>query len=112
MKITIDTKLYSFQYKYLMHILPNNEKLFKYGMIESSLCNFCSTSIETNIHLFWECTHIQPFWRQINNFLNEKLNTSSDNLITYQSISFCNVDSNNQIKLHKLYISLREIFHF
>jgi len=50
------------------------------------------------IFWFWECTHIQPFWRQINNFLKEKLNTSSDNLITYQSISFCNVDLNNQIK--------------
>jgi len=31
--ITIDTKLRSFQYKYLMHILPNNKQLFKYGMI-------------------------------------------------------------------------------
>ena len=81
MKITIDTKLRSFQYKYLMHILPNNETLFKYGMTESSLCDFCSTSTETNIHLVWGCTHTQPFWCQINNFLNEKLNTSSDNSV-------------------------------
>jgi len=95
MKITIDTKLRRFKYKYLMHILLNDKKLFKYGMVESSLCDFCSTSIKTNIHLFWKCTHIQPFLRQINNFLNEKGNTSSDNLITYQSIRFCNVDSNN-----------------
>jgi len=29
MNITIDTKLRSFQYKYLMHIVPNNEKLLK-----------------------------------------------------------------------------------
>jgi len=50
MKITIDTKLRSFQYKYLMNIVPNNEKLFKYGMIESSLCDFCSTRPESNIH--------------------------------------------------------------
>jgi len=98
MKLTIDTKLRSFQYKYLMYILLINEKLFKYGMIESSLCDFCSTPIETNTHLFWECIHKQQFWCQINNCLNEKPNTSSDNLITYLIIYFCNVDSNNQIK--------------
>jgi len=68
MKITIDAKLRSFQYKYLMHIVPNNEKLFKYGMIESSLCNFCSTQPESNIHLFWECPYVQPFWTQIKFF--------------------------------------------
>jgi len=45
--ITIDTKLHSFQYKYLMHILPNNKQLFKYGMIESSLCDFCSMTTES-----------------------------------------------------------------
>jgi len=50
MHITIDTKLRSIQYKYLMHIVPNNEKLFKYGMIVSSLCDFCSTLSESNIH--------------------------------------------------------------
>ena len=32
MKITIDTDLCSFQYKYLINILPNNEKLLKYGI--------------------------------------------------------------------------------
>jgi len=52
MNITIDTKLRSFHCKYLMHIVPNNEKLFKYGMIESSLCDFCCTLSESNIHLF------------------------------------------------------------
>jgi len=98
MNITIDTKLRSFQYKYLMHIVPNNEKLFKYGIIESSLCDFCSTASESNIHLFWECPDVQLFWCQIKNFLNEKLNTSSEILLSYQSISFCNVDINNQIK--------------
>jgi len=47
---TIDPKLRSFQYKYLMHIVPNSEKPFKYGMIKSSLCDFCSTRPESKIH--------------------------------------------------------------
>ena len=45
-------------------------------------------------------------------FFKEKLNTPSDNLITYKSINFCDMDLNNQIKLLKLHNSLREIFHF
>ena len=98
LKITIDTKLRSFQYKYLMHIVPNNEKLFKYGMIESSLCDFCNSSTESNIHLFWECSYIQPFWCEITRFLNERLNILDGIALTYQSISFCNVDINNTIK--------------
>jgi len=83
-----------------MHIVPNNEKLLKYGMIESSLCDFCSTTSESNIHLFWGCPNVQPFWTQIKNFLNEKLNPPSETLLTYQSISLCNVDINNKIKLN------------
>ena len=94
--ITIDTKLRSFQYKYLMHILPNNKQLFKYGMIESSLCDFCSMTTESNIHLFWECSYVQPFWNQIRIFFNVKLNTPSENFLTYQS--FCNVNINNKTK--------------
>jgi len=89
MKITSDTNLRSFQYKYLMHIVPNNEKLFIYGMTESSLCDFCSTRLESNIHLFWEFPFVQPFWTQLKNFLIEKLNTPSKTLLTHQSISLC-----------------------
>jgi len=67
-------------------------------MIESSLCDFCNSSTESNIHLFWECSNIQPFWCEITRFLNEILNISDGIALTYQSISFCNVDINNTIK--------------
>ena len=65
LKITIDTKRLSFQYRYLMHIVPNNENMLKYGMTESCLCEFCNSSTESNIHVFWECPNIQPFWCDI-----------------------------------------------
>jgi len=87
-----------------MHIVPNNEKLFKYGMIEASLNDICSTTRESNIHLFWKCPYVQSFWTHIKNFLNEKLNTPSETLLTYQSISLCNVDINNKIKSNCFYV--------
>jgi len=52
MNITIDTNHRSFQYKYLMHIVPNNEKLFKYCMMESSLWCFFAAQHQNPIYTF------------------------------------------------------------
>jgi len=41
LKITIDTKLRSFQYKYFMHIARN--KKIKYDMTYSILCDLCNS---------------------------------------------------------------------
>ena len=95
-RVTIDTKLRSFQYKYLMHIVPNNEKLFKYGLVEASTCDFCRMSVESNKHLFWECTSVQPFWSSLKTYLNTKLPSFNQIHFTYESISLCNITHNNR----------------
>jgi len=77
-----------------MHIVPNNEKLFKYGMTESSLYDICKSSTESNIHLFWKCSNEQPFWCEITKIFNERLNISDEIALTYQTFSFSNVDTN------------------
>jgi hypothetical protein len=41
-RITNDTKLRNFQFKFLYHILPNNKLLHKMGIKNSALCNFCN----------------------------------------------------------------------
>ena len=46
-KSTNDIKLRNFQYKYIM--------------LGSALCEFCSMEIETVSHLCWECAHVQQF---------------------------------------------------
>ena len=71
-KLTIDTKLRNFQYKYLMHILPKNSFLHKCNLVQSTLCDFCNMHIETNIHLLWDCHPIQKFWTDIKNFIYDK----------------------------------------
>ena len=60
-KSTIDTKLRSFQYKYIMRILPTNKFLTKCNIISSSLCDFCDRQPETLEHLFWECHFVRAF---------------------------------------------------
>jgi hypothetical protein len=66
-----------------MHTLPNNEKLFKYNMVESMLCDFCNTASESNVHLFWQCSKVQPFWCQIKIFLQTKYSTDKT-LVSYE----------------------------
>jgi hypothetical protein len=39
-KLTIDTKLRNFQYKYLMHILQKNTFLHKCNLVSTTLCDF------------------------------------------------------------------------
>ena len=46
-KSTIDTKLREFQYKYIMRIIPTNKFLFKCNLVQSNLCDFCNSYIET-----------------------------------------------------------------
>ena len=90
------------------------KNFFKYGITESSLCDFYNSSTESNIHLFWECSNTQPFWCEITKFLNERLNVSDEIALTYRSISFCNVDTNNKIKSNctNYIILLGEYFFF
>ena len=62
---TIDVKLQTFQYKYLMRLTPNNKYLFKCNTVPSVLCDFCLMQEESNSHLFWECWHVQEFCTRI-----------------------------------------------
>ena len=64
-------KVQNFQYKYLTRIIPNNNFLFKCKLVNSALRDFCNMDIETNTHMFWECIHVQQFWRELVNFLHE-----------------------------------------
>ena len=59
-KSTIDTTLRSFHYKFLMRIIPTNKLLYKFKLVNCSLCTFCNSTIESIEHLYWECNKIQP----------------------------------------------------
>ena len=52
-------------FKIMHNILFTNEKLFKFNMVDSSLCTLCKTSIETINHLFIECPIIVDLWNHI-----------------------------------------------
>ena len=95
-QITIDSSLRTFQYKYMMNIVPNNENLFKYGIVESSLCDLCSMSVETNMHLFWNCPNVHIFWNNIETYIKSQLSICTDFKLSYECISLCNTFINNR----------------
>ena len=41
------------------YILEN----IKFGFAVDNLCSFCKQNIETYLHLFWECVHVQILWQ-------------------------------------------------
>lgn len=112
-KCTISTKLREFQYKYLMRIIPNNSFLFKCHIKPSNLCDFCHMSIDSNKHMFWECTVIQHFWSNINQLLQSTRLDYNTNL-TYECISFCNTNivSKQKAILASFIILLAKYFIF
>ena len=65
LKITIESQLRVFQYKFLNNILYLNNRLFKMGYAESPLCSLCKRENETVSHLFCNCTFIQQLWKKL-----------------------------------------------
>ena len=73
-KATISSKLRSFQFRFVHRIVNTNIFANKIGAADSPLCTFCKKQFETVMHLFWECTHIQLFWKDVFNYINNTFN--------------------------------------
>ena len=62
---TRESKLRTFQFKFLHRRIATNSYLFKIGISSDNHCSFCKEHNETILHLFWECTFVQAFWNEI-----------------------------------------------
>lgn len=67
--------------------------------------------IETVPHLFWECLHVQKFWKDVSDFLREK---NIDININFITISFgifqLYQKSETQVKIFILFLAKYYIF--
>ena len=64
-KVSISSKLRSFQYRLLTNAILTNNRLYYLGVKETQLCDFCKATIETCKHLFYDCPKIRPLWEYI-----------------------------------------------
>ena len=63
--VTLDTKLRTFQYKLSNRIVFTNDKLFRFNIVESPLCTFCTVDEESLEHLLFFCEVTELFWKEI-----------------------------------------------
>ena len=71
-KTSIDTSLRNFQFKFLHRKITTNEFLYKIGVKSSPMCSFCDNHIQTISHLFWKCTFVASFWKDLIEWLYKK----------------------------------------
>lgn len=44
--------------------LPTKDKFHQFGLLDSSMCCFCS-NVETIEHLFFECMELKTIWKKV-----------------------------------------------
>ncbi len=71
-RITLCTKLRSFQYRLLNNAVLTNKRLFKMKEVDTEYCTFCNTQIETVAHVLWECNTAQHLWNNVKQWVAQK----------------------------------------
>ena len=66
---TNDITLRWFQYRISHRILATNKYLSKIKIKDSKLCTFCNIELESLIHLFVECEHVENVWHMLENWI-------------------------------------------
>ena len=67
-EVSVEPYLKTFQYKFLNSIPFTTRKLCKIGYISGDKCSFCKLETETLHHVFFDCDHLQCFWKDFEYF--------------------------------------------
>ena len=62
--VLVDNRIKALKIKLIHKIVPTNENLFKWKLIDSPLCKLCS-EVETLEHFFISCVYIKSFWDEM-----------------------------------------------
>ena len=57
---TSNTKLRGFQYRLLLHKIPLNDELYRWGKVDTPKCDFCKIANDDYVHRFIQCNKIKP----------------------------------------------------
>ena len=107
---TRESKLRTFQFKFLHRRIATNSYLFKIGIASDNLCSFCKERKETFSHLFWECTFVQAFWNEIKQWMSKRPCFPND-VFSFQScLGF--VDNASNILSHHFLLICRYHIHW
>ena len=80
-RMTIVNKLRSFQFKFLHRILFFNDKLYKWKLSTSTLCDFCCEALDSIEHRYLYCRVTQEFWRSLTEWAARKYLVARNSLL-------------------------------
>ena len=110
-KIKADNKLKELQYRILTFTYNTNCLLFKKKLCSTVFCDFCAVERETVYHLYYDCTFVSCFLKQVEIFWRNNTQTHlslSRKDIILGNTSFSDL-LNLVILLEKSYIHLSKI---
>ena len=98
-----------FQFKLLHRKVATNCFLFKIGIKSNDQCSFCKASLETLLHLFWECPLVKYFWSEISNWMKNSSCFLNKEFTFLSCIGLLN-DTTNLLFHHALLIARYHIY--
>ena len=85
---TLDTKIRTFQFKFLHRRIATNSFLCKIGVKTSPTCNFCNDESQTLLHLFFLCKEVSLFWTELSSWLKNLKTVDSSFVFSCLDICF------------------------
>ena len=71
--VTIESRMRIFQCKILNNILYLNNRLYKFGYVDSPMCSLCNSETETITHLFCHCSKTDQMWNSLTSWCKDCL---------------------------------------
>ena len=68
---TLESKIRVFQYKILNCIAYINDKLYRFGLVDSPNCTFCQEDAESIEHLLFSSRISSEFWKHVLSWLKD-----------------------------------------
>jgi len=107
-KVTLDTKLRAFQYRFLNHILYANDELFAFKIADSLYCTFCKNEVESPEHLFFFCKVVDMFWKEVLSWIALYSNEVMD--ISFSDVFFGKFNVNKDFMIISRILLLAKFF--
>ena len=73
-KLTLATKLRTFQYRIINRYLVTNKTVAIWNKLVPDKCTFCGEDVETIVHLFFTCKYVRKLWYAMGKWLENYCN--------------------------------------
>ena len=93
-KYVLTNKVREVSFKILHRYYPAKHYLLKFKKDICVNCSFCEVSPETMVHLFWQCSYSNKFWKDVSRYIID--NIYSDFALCWENVllGFVNHKSN------------------